>query len=207
MNPNIFVPTRRSIIAVGAGALITACAPQAAEADDMVLGRQDAPVTLIEYASSTCGPCARFAIEVLPELRRRYMDTGQVKLIYREFITGPANLSAAGVLLARCAGSQRYFEVIDALMHGQSEWTGGQSPRAHLVRVAGRFGIDEARLKACIADPDAMAALERRVRRAQDAGVTGTPTLFVQGRRVDGPLTLDSVVIAIDTALSQSSKP
>ena len=78
MNPDILLPTRRSIIAVGAGALITACAPQAAEADDMVLGRQDAPVTLIEYASSTCGPCARFAIEVLPELRAAVLSDAGV---------------------------------------------------------------------------------------------------------------------------------
>ena len=204
MPHDLFTPSRRVLMAGGVGALITACAPRAAEADDMILGQAAAPVTLIEYASTTCGPCARFAIEVLPELRRRYIDAGRVRMIYREFITGPANLSAAGVLLARCAGEDRYFEVIDALMHGQSEWATGGSPRDALLRIAARFGISEARLQSCITDPEAIAALERRVARARDAGVNGTPTLFVQGRRLDTALTLEAVSAAIDQALSQT---
>lgn len=94
--------------------------PAAVMPADRVLGRADAPVTVIEYASVTCPHCAAWHAEVFPDFKARFIDTGRVRYVYREFLTGPAELSFAGALLARCAPADRYFDVVGALMEGQA---------------------------------------------------------------------------------------
>ena len=106
---------------------VAACGPTestspAAPADaklqlqDIVLGNPNAPLTLIEYASWTCAACLDFHNRIMPDIRAEYIDTGQVKLIFREFPTAPANLSVAGFVIARCAGPDKYFDVVDELI-------------------------------------------------------------------------------------------
>ncbi|HVZ29898.1 MAG TPA: thioredoxin domain-containing protein, partial [Asticcacaulis sp.] len=90
-------------------------------ADDMTLGAATAPITLVEYASVTCAHCAAFNREILPELKAKYIVPGKVRYVYREYLTPPENVSAAGALLARCAGRAKYFQMVDAIMRAQPE--------------------------------------------------------------------------------------
>ncbi|HMP61919.1 MAG TPA: thioredoxin domain-containing protein, partial [Phenylobacterium sp.] len=118
--------SRRFLIAAaGAAALaLGACSGQSAAGaaeGDMTLGDPNAPVKMIEYASLSCVHCATFNNDVFPTLKTKYIDTGKVHYTFREFLTPPVEVAAAGFLLARCAGEDRYFEVVDAIFHSQRE--------------------------------------------------------------------------------------
>ena len=150
-----------------------AIAAQAAEglpavtAADRVLGRADAPVTVVEYASFTCSHCAEWYTDVLPSFKTRFIDTGQVKLVFRNLPTAPAQVAMTAAAIGRCAAPERFFDVAEALMSGQAaaiEAGGGRAWFQSAIAASGRT--------------------EAQIQGAQDAGVDGTPTLFVNGKRV-----------------------
>ncbi|WP_371812955.1 DsbA family protein [Brevundimonas sp. AJA228-03] len=155
---------------------------------DMAMGAAEgAKVTVVEYASPTCPHCALWQQNTWPAFKAAYVDTNKVRYVFRELPTPPTDIAAAGFLLARCAGPDRYFDVIHAIMDSQSEWRTGTNPRDSLIRIAGGVGIDQAAFTACVTDPKAIAALETRVKAATDAGVINTPTFLVNGKRVTSP--------------------
>ncbi|MFI4936691.1 MAG: thioredoxin domain-containing protein, partial [Caulobacterales bacterium] len=115
-------PTRRSALA-GATALAAAPAwakPAAGHPDDMALGDPRARVTVVEYASVGCPHCAHWNNEVFAAFKAKYIDTRKVLFVLRECLTGDPDVAAAGFLLARCAGKDKYFQVVDAIFHGQA---------------------------------------------------------------------------------------
>ncbi|WP_269516102.1 DsbA family protein [Brevundimonas subvibrioides] len=155
---------------------------------DMAMGAAEgAKVTVVEYASPTCPHCALWQQNTWPAFKAAYVDTNKVRYVFRELPTPPTDIAAAGFLLARCAGPDKYFDVIHAIMESQSEWRTGTNPRDSLIRIAGGVGIDQAAFTACVTDPKAIAALETRVKAATDAGVINTPTFLVNGTRVASP--------------------
>ncbi|MFC5345883.1 DsbA family protein [Brevundimonas staleyi] len=152
---------------------------------DMALGAAEgAKVTVVEYASPTCPHCAAWQENTWPAFKAAYVDTNKVRYVFRELPTPPNAVAAAGFLMARCAGEDKYFDVIHAIMRSQKDWQSEDDMRASLVRIAGENGMDQAAFQRCVTNPEAIAALERRVKAATDAGVTGTPTFFVNGRHV-----------------------
>lgn len=156
----------------------------AQDGEDRVLGRADAPVTIIEYASLTCPHCAEFHRTVMPELKKQYVDTGKVKVIYRDFPLDQLALRAA--MLARCAPADRYFAFIDVLFQNQQNWATDRDPMAALTRIGRLGGIAEAQIQTCLND-QALAdkVLQARMDGAQQFQVSGTPTLIVNGKKVD----------------------
>ena len=178
-------PVRSLVLALTALTL-SACGGSKAVVDgDMALGAAEgAKVTVVEYASPTCPHCALWQENTWPAFKAAYVDTNKVRYVFRELPTPPADVAAAGFLMARCAGEDKYFDVIHAIMKSQSEWRAGGNPRDSLVRIAGENGMDEAAFTRCVTDPEAIAALETRVKAATDAGVINTPTFFVNGRQV-----------------------
>ncbi|WP_428152116.1 thioredoxin domain-containing protein [Brevundimonas sp.] len=151
---------------------------------DMALGAPEgAKVTVVEYASPTCPHCALWQEETWPAFKAAYVDTNKVRYVFRELPTPPADVAAAGFLLARCAGPDKYFDVIHAIMKSQDEWATA-NPRDSLIRIAGENGMDEAAFTRCVTDPAGISALETRVKAATDAGVINTPSFFVNGNRV-----------------------
>jgi protein-disulfide isomerase len=194
---------------VGAASLgvvlaLTACSGKdAAPAEgDMTLGAPEgAKVTVVEYASVTCSGCAAWNEEVWPQFKARYVDTGKVRYVFREFPTPPQDVAVAGFLLARCAGEDRYFHVIDQIMRSLPELHSGTPPRDILLRTAREAGLSEAQFQTCIADPAGVAALEKRIKAAQEAGVTGTPTFMINGEVV-ADRSLDGLSQRIDPLLS-----
>ena len=167
---------------------------------DMALGAPEgAKVTVVEYASVTCSGCAAWNEEVWPQFKAKYVDTGKVRYVFREFPTPPQDVAVAGFLVARCAGEDKYFHVIDQIMRSLPEMHAGTPPRDILLRTTREAGLSEAQFQTCVANPEAVAAMEQRIKAARDAGVTGTPTFMVNGQTVDS--SLDSLSQRIDSLL------
>ncbi len=155
------------------------------QAQDRVLGRSDAPITVIEYASFTCPHCATWHQTVLPAFKARFIDTGQVRLVFRDLPTSPERLSVPAAAMARCAAPAVYFEVAQALMDGQATLRAGGDPNAWMGRAAERAGRPVAELQACMNDAATQSALNAGVEAAVAGGVTGTPMFLVNGRLVE----------------------
>ncbi len=151
---------------------------------DRSIGRADAPVTVVEYASFACPHCASWHEMVWPLFKARFVDTGQVRFVFRNFPTQPAQTALSGAALARCAAPDRFFDVASALMKGQNAVLHGgtfEDWYAPAIAVSGRT---RTQIDACVADPRTLAAIQADVNGADAAGVTHTPTFFVNGRQV-----------------------
>lgn len=161
---------------------------------EMAMGSADAPVTVVEYASVTCGHCAAWNEQVWPEFKRRYIDTGRVRYVFREMPTPPQEIAVAGFLLARCAGEDRYFAVVDSIMRNQQAVIG--NPRQELLNIARSAGMNEEQFNQCVTDQAAVDALNARVQAANEAGVTGTPYFMINGEQ-HTDITLDGFETAL----------
>jgi protein-disulfide isomerase len=155
---------------------------------DMALGAAEgAKVTVVEYASVTCGHCAAWQEETWPAFKAAYVDTNKVRYVLRELPTPPANVAVAGFMIARCAGPDKYFEVVHGIMGSQREWQAGANPRDTLFRVGNGAGLSNQQIETCIKDPEGLKAAEARSEAAVKAGVTGTPAFFVNGVQIVTP--------------------
>ncbi|MFZ4165867.1 DsbA family protein [Brevundimonas sp. NPDC058933] len=189
--------------ALGAMLVLAACTGKDATPieGDMALGAPEgAKVTVVEYASVTCSGCAAWNEQVWPQFKARYVDTNKVRFVFREFPTPPQDVAVAGFLLARCAGEEQYFHVVDQIMRALPELHSGTPPRDILLRTAREAGLSEAQFQTCVADPAGVAAMEKRIKAAQDAGVTGTPTFMINGETVSDR-SLDGLSQHIDSLL------
>ena len=160
----------------------------AAAQGDMALGAPEgAKVTVVEYASVTCGHCAAWHENTWPAFKAAYVDTDKVRFVFRELPTPPNNVAVAGFMIARCAGPDKYFDVVHGIMSSQREWQMGVNPRDTLFRVGNGAGLSNQQIETCIKDPEGLKASEERAQAALKAGVTGTPTFFVNGVQVVTP--------------------
>jgi protein-disulfide isomerase len=183
--------SRRLMIAAAAAASLglAACnkagGPTGPAEGDMSMGNPAAKVKVVEYASASCPHCARFNNNVFPGFKAKYIDTGKAYYTFKEYLTPPENVAAAGFLVARCAGKDKYFTVLDAIFHSQTEMFQTGDFRGVLLRIAEASGLTEQQFNACLNDDAAMKALNDRVTRAiQQDKVTGTPTFFFNGKKV-----------------------
>jgi len=178
-------------VLMGAGLWLAACqdGPKPVGDGDMSMGPDNAKITVIEYASVTCAHCADFNSEVMPELKAKYIDTNRIRYVYREFLTEPREISAAGALLARCSGKKNYFKVNDAIMRAQPEmFAGGTTDNALpvLLRIAQSVGMNEKQFHKCIFDVEGLKRIQDNVDKyLKEDDVTGTPTFFINGRKLD----------------------
>ena len=193
--------------ALTAMTLLAACtgskAGGAAEGDMALGAPEGAKVTVVEYASVTCGHCAAWQAQVYPEFKAKYIDTNKVRYVFREFPTSPEAVAVAGFLVARCAGPDKYFPVIHEIMASQHEIFGGTPPRAVLLRIANGAGLSEEQFQACVTDADALKAMDTRIKAGIDAGVQGTPWFVVNGEHV-ADSSLAGLSEKIDAALAAS---
>ena len=198
---------RRSVLALGAGAVALAACNRGASAgagdQAMVQGAANAPVSVIEYASVTCGVCAAWDREVWPAFKKKYVDTNQVRYELREMLTPPTEVAAAGFLVARCAGRDKYFDVVHALFRGQEEMARTGDVRGVLQRTALSAGLTEQQFEACVSDEDALVALNERVETAVRAGIQGTPTFVIGDEKLVGNIPLAQLDAVIQPLLKQ----
>ncbi|HEV2188287.1 MAG TPA: DsbA family protein [Stellaceae bacterium] len=172
--------------------------PLTLTAEDRVLGKPDAPITIIEYGSLTCPHCAAFDAEVMPKLKEKWIDSGKAKLVFRPFPRDEVDLHAASVAL--CAASDRFYAFIDAMFASQDQWMTPSDHKAALARIALIGGVNKTKFDACYDDKAVSDnLLASRLVASQQLGVDSTPTFFINGKKFDGAPTLD----AFDAALSK----
>ena len=153
--------------------------------DDRILGNPEAPITIVEYASLTCPHCAHFANDVLPELKKEWIDTGKARLVLRDFPLDEPALRAA--MIARCAPPERYYAFADTFFAAQEKWVRSGDYREALARLAKLGGMGQAEFDTCIKNTDLENKIvEGRLRAAQELDVNSTPTFFVNGSKLAG---------------------
>ena len=199
---------RAAILAAAAGGVVIAAPALAAvkaAPGDMNLGDPKAPIHVVEYLSLTCPHCAHFHADVFPAFKAKYIDTGRVYFTIRELLTAPAQVAAAGFLLARCNGGKDYFPIVDEVFKSQSRWQGG-SIKPIFLEIAKKHGLTEAQFEACITDEKAQADLQKRLEYATGTDkVTGTPTFFVNGVLL--PTAETPTLADLDAAIAKAAKP
>lgn len=172
---------------------------------EMSMGREDAPVTLIKYASMTCPFCRQFQMEAFPTLKRDYIDTGKMRFIIREFPIGFQ--SGLATIATRCVPESRYFQAYDRLMRTQSQWASQDVRPEPIVKVMAELGLTRERLETCRQDKNLVAQLDAVKQRGRLLGIVGTPNFFINGKLVKSTLTLNDVRNLVDPLLAGTGGP
>jgi len=180
------------LICLGLG--LAACKPAGGGAgagqDDMSLGSPTAKVTVMEFASLGCPICAKWNNDSFPAFKAKYIDTGKVHYILKEFSTGDAPVAAAGFLLARCAGKDKYFQIVDSVFREEApllETDQNAEKRDRLVKIAQSAGMSEAQFDSCTGNDDALKAFNDRVdAAAKKYNINETPTFLINGKPYTG---------------------
>jgi protein-disulfide isomerase len=159
-------------------------------------------VPMIEYGSLTCPHCAAFSREVLPELKKDYIDTGKVRFIFREFSRNP--LDVAAFVLARCVGDDKAFAAIELLFSQQDKWAFVDKPLEPLIAAMRPAGLTHDQAMACLKDQskvDAVAAVGKRA--TDEIKMNGTPTFVIDGKVYGGELSLDQLKAILDPLIKK----
>ena len=157
--------------------------------DERILGNPAAPITIVEYASMTCPHCAHFAKEVLPELKRKWIDTGKVKLVLRDFPLDQLALRAA--MIQRCAPPDRFYAFADMFFADQHQWVTADDANAALARLAALGGMSRSEVDACLKNSALENyILQERLVASKNLGVEATPTFFINGSKFAGAPTV-----------------
>lgn len=172
-----------------------------------VMGDPNAPVELTEYASTTCSHCKAFHDEVFPQLKEKYIDTGKVKFAWAVMPTQPAGISLAGAAIARCAGEQNFFAVIDTLFDEQDKLLSLASDPPNLLlelfNIGGRYNLTRDQVGTCI-DSKEVRALTIQGRDNAPASITGTPSFAIRGEKIKND-TFEGLSAAIDAELAKAA--
>jgi protein-disulfide isomerase len=203
----MMTPTRRLALLGLLTPALAACggqggpAPSGPVPDDMSLGNPAAKVTVVEYASVACPVCGRWYKEVWPAFKAKYIDSGKIRYVFREMLVGDQNeqaIAASGFLLARCAGKDKYFSVVDQVFKSQPNLF--NDPNTILVGIAKTVGLSETQFDACVRNEAALSALTLRVQNnATNGKVDATPTFVINGKAMDAGY---QPLAAIDTAIA-----
>jgi protein-disulfide isomerase len=218
---------RRSALAIGASALLGAVpgiaqrkpvGPDTVAVEDLMrpipglpdllLGKADAPCTVVEYASMTCGHCANFHTKVFPTIKEKYVDTGKLRFVLREFPLD--DWATAASMLARCAGKDKIenaYLMSGILFARQDQWAFTKSNRiAELFKIAQQAGFTDETFNKCLTDEALTKAVEAARETASKAfGISSTPTFFLNGRRLkEGESSVEAMSKAIDAVLTKS---
>jgi protein-disulfide isomerase len=171
-------------------------------AGDMTLGKADAPVTVIEYASLTCPHCALAHAEVIAPMKKDYVEPGKVRFVYRDFPLDQMALNAS--ILARCAGPDRFFGFLDVLFSGQSNWARVTDPIRALEQIGRMGGVPPEKFEACRNDEELKTkVLQQRMDGEKDFQINSTPTLIINGDRYSGGVPYPQLKAIIDAHLSK----
>ncbi|AGF74259.1 DSBA oxidoreductase [Bartonella australis AUST/NH1] len=172
---------------------------QSSRVKDRVEGEDNAPVTIIEYASLTCAHCAFFFNDIFPKLREKYIKTGKVRLIFRDFAYDPR--ATAGFMLARCVPEDRYFPLIEVLFQKQGEWVWEQDALTPLKKIGLMAGLTDESFDACLKNQSILDEVNASFERGKELGVTATPTFFINGHKYEGAASEESFFSVIDSFL------
>jgi len=150
--------------------------------DDRILGNPDAPITIVEYASLTCPHCAHFANDVLPELKKKWIDSGKAKLVLRDYPLDEPALRAA--MIARCAPPDRFYAYVDTFFAAQDKWVMARDYREALARLVKLGGMSQDEFDNCLKNTELENKIvEGRLVASKELDVNSTPTFFINGTK------------------------
>lgn len=177
----------------------------AIEPDDIVFGNKDASVILVEYFSPTCPHCVSYHKRTYPEIEKKYIDTGKIAYVMREFIGNKQDLDAT--ILARCAGDRdSYIKFTHVILEQQDNWVFNKNYREVLTNIAGLGGISPEKYATCLNDELLIEILIENTKLvAKEPRFIGTPSFFINGKQFIKPYTVEELSKAIDAALSDGS--
>lgn len=200
---------RRTLLLTGSAALLAPCPArsqtiaerllEAGPLPELTLGNPQAPVTMIEYGSLTCHHCENFHKNIWPEIRTKYVDSGKVRYILREFPLDHAAM--AGFMLARCSG-ERWYAAVDLLFTIANDWSHADNKVEALARIMRQTGMERTAFDACLADRKLMTDIDSvRGHATRNFNVRSTPTFFINGLQQVGVPTMEKLTFIIETML------
>ena len=165
------------------------------------IGEEAAPIKMIEFASLTCGHCAKFHNEVFPLLKREYIDNGKIYFTYQDFPLDKFALKAS--VIARCSGKERYFSFLKVLYKKQKDWTRSQDPFKSLLKIAKLGGLKNDEIKVCVSNKSIEdGILKTRLSSTKKFDIRATPTIYFNGEKYDGDLTYEALKLKIDSLIN-----
>lgn len=171
---------------------------------DRVMGSMMAPVTMIEYASMTCSHCAEFTLKTMPQVKKDWVATGKVKYVLRDLAWD--DMAVGITKVARCAPAQQYYGLVEAFFKNQMNIVTSNDPLGEIKNVAAGFGMDGAKVEACVKDADLHERVAASKKTAMEVlGIRGTPTTFVNGVKIDGAAPYEEVKPILEAAYAKAT--
>ena len=165
------------------------------------IGEEKAPIKIIEFASLTCGHCAKFHNEVFPLIKEKYIDKGKIFFTYNDFPLDKFALKAS--VVARCSGNKKFFSFLKVLYNKQKDWTRTQDPFKSLLKIAKLGGLKNDEIKVCVGNKSIEdGLLKQRLKSTKIYDIKATPTLYINGEKYDGDLTFEALKLKIDSLLN-----
>ena len=170
---------------------------------DITLGSADAPVTLHEYSSLTCPHCANFHKDTLPLIKKEFIDTGKVRMIFHDFPLD--GLAMGATMIARCSG-ERAYDFTDMLFQTQADWRDSQNPLASLIALARFYGLSGEDVKSCVGNQDLLKYVEnKRDTASAQYKIQSTPSFVLNGKLIEGSQPFENFKEALDKALAAAN--
>ena len=177
------------VLLLGIAAVAATAAPAALDVSpqDRVLGKDNAPITVVEYASMTCPHCARFQMVVFPDIKKDWIDTGKVRWVFRDYPLDALAVKAA--MVARCAPKDRFYAFVDTFLTAQDQWVKTKNAEPALTRLAQLGGMSPSEVSFCLKDRAVQQqVVNSRFVATKELGVDSTPTFFINGKKVAGEM-------------------
>lgn len=155
-------------------------------------GDENAEIKMLEFASLTCGHCAKFHNEVMPIIKKNYIEKGLIHFTYKDFPLDKYALKAT--IIARCSGNKNFFNFLDVFYKKQKDWTRTQDPFKSLLKIAKFGGLKDEELKVCVGNKSIEdGVLKDRLKSSKDYDITATPTIYLNGEKYKGDLTIEAL--------------
>ena len=165
------------------------------------IGDKEASIKIVEFASLTCGHCAKFHNEVFPKIKKEYIDTGKIVFTYRDFPLDKFALKAS--VIARCSGNDRFFNFLKVLYKKQKDWTSTQDPFKSLLKIAKLGGLKNDEIKVCVGNKSIEdGILKERLSSSKKYDIKATPTIYINNEKYDGDLTFEALKLKLDSLLN-----
>ena len=165
------------------------------------IGNGSAQIQMLEFASLTCGHCARFHNEVFPKIKTEFIDTGKIDFVYKDFPLDKFALKAS--VIARCSGNERFFNFLKVLYSKQKDWTKSNDPFKSLLKIAKFGGLKNDEIKVCVGNKSIEdGILKQRLESTKKFDIKATPTIYLNNEKYEGDPTYEALKLKIDSILN-----
>ena len=169
--------------------------------EEKSLGNIEAPIKMVEFASMTCGSCAKFHNDVFPSIKKDFIDSGKVFFTYKDFPLDKFALKAS--VIARCSGDAKFFNFLSVIYNKQKDWTRTQDPFKSLLKIAKLGGLKNDEIKVCVGNKSIEdGILKDRLNSSKKFDITATPTIYFNGKKYDGDLSYEALKLKIESLLN-----